>query len=110
MGLTGKKKTHRVNVAIEVDMLEAKAENPTANPQGLLRNFVCVGGVPKWGTAYGAGGNYADLKALLKPGVGDTFTPNEPGLHTVILVYLEKGPDGKWRFRQVQTEEVHVIS
>src|SRR5256885_122343 len=109
MGLTGTKKTHRVNVGIDLDVVDAQPEDSATNPQGLLRNFVSVAGIPKWGTAFGANGNYSDLKTLRKPGVGDTFTPNEPGLHTIVLVFFDQGRDGKWRFRQVQTEEIQVV-
>jgi hypothetical protein len=105
--ITGKKKTHRVNKPIKLRLPEPDAELGTDKVQGLIRNFVVRGGVPKWGTAMPPKESYDKLKKLHQK--VKEFTPNEIGHQSVVLVYLDQGKDGIWHFVHVSTEEVHVI-
>lgn len=106
----GKKKTSRMGLKVDLDLAEAQPE--AGDPPGLLRNFVLASGLPKWGNAPFEKNNgtastgYEVLSELRKV---DKFTPNEPGEHAAVLVFIEKAADNVWRFHQVVCEDIQVL-
>jgi hypothetical protein len=104
MTMRGKRTHHRVNEAIPLDFSDATPEGGAAKTQGVLLNFVRRGGAPpRWGKLH----TYDTVANLLKA-PNKTFTPNEVGQHTVVMVYFEQGKDGVWRFVHLATDPVRV--
>src|SRR5690242_1504659 len=103
--LRGRRRHHRLNAqAFDLHELfgEVLHEGAAHKVQGLLRNFVCTDGVVRPGTAFGPAGSAYDSIDKLTETFGKEnqggFRPNEPGCHTVTLIYFDKGADGVFRF------------
>ncbi len=99
---------------IAIDVSDFTTVQGDPNTSGLLRNFVRRGS-PKWGSAVFTDSTAAAVIPANGSGKvdvlkqADTFNVNEPGRHTVVLVYFDLAADKKSGvFRSVVTEEVSV--
>jgi hypothetical protein len=102
MTMRARRTTYRLGEAIPLDVNDAAPEMGDANAKGRLRVLVRRG-TRRWGSSLDRYNTVANLKRI------GSFTANELGYHTVVLVYFDRGADNNWRFHRLMTEEVLVI-